>query len=105
MAFVGPGNYDLVVLHVGGSKATYIKLFLERQSRTSKTWFLAGSILPNEELVDAAIRELLEEIGFTLTPNDLALLSNNPVRGSLPNGKHHSCLRLLCIGSGTFCDS
>jgi 8-oxo-dGTP pyrophosphatase MutT (NUDIX family) len=56
---VGPSNYVVVVLHVGGSKASNIKLISKRESRTSKTWFPAGSILPNEEHVDAAVRKKL----------------------------------------------
>jgi 8-oxo-dGTP pyrophosphatase MutT (NUDIX family) len=61
MASLGPGNYVVILLNVGGSNASYIKLVLQREPRTNKTWFLAGSILPNEEHVDAAARELHEE--------------------------------------------
>jgi hypothetical protein len=64
MAFVGPGHYVVVVLHVGGSKASDIKLVLHREPRNDKTWFLAGSILRNEEHVDAVVCELLEETCF-----------------------------------------
>jgi ADP-ribose pyrophosphatase YjhB (NUDIX family) len=48
---------------------------------------LVGSILPNEEPIDAAIRDLLEETGITLTLDDFTLLRYNPVRVSLPEGK------------------
>jgi hypothetical protein len=58
MAYVGPGRYVVVVLHVGGSKASDIKLVLQREPRFGKTWFPAGSILPNAEHVDADVREL-----------------------------------------------
>jgi ADP-ribose pyrophosphatase YjhB (NUDIX family) len=88
MASVGPSNYVAVVLLVGGSKASDIKLVLQPERRYGKTWFLAGSVLPNEEHVNPADRELLEEIGLTLTPHDLTLLSNNPVRVPLPEGKY-----------------
>jgi hypothetical protein len=54
MASLGPGNYVVVVLHVGGSKASDIKLVLQREPRIGKTLFIVGSILPNEEFVDAA---------------------------------------------------
>jgi hypothetical protein len=47
MAYVGLGDYVLIVLHVGGSKASYIKLVLQRKPHTSKTLFLAGFILHN----------------------------------------------------------
>jgi 8-oxo-dGTP pyrophosphatase MutT (NUDIX family) len=78
MASVGLGHYVVVVLHVGGSKASDIKLVLQREPRTGKTWFLAGSILPIEELVDVDIRELLEETGLALTLGDLTMLSDAP---------------------------
>jgi 8-oxo-dGTP pyrophosphatase MutT (NUDIX family) len=47
----------------------------------------AGSILPNEESVDADVRKLLEETGLTLTLDDLTLLSDAPVRVALPEGQ------------------
>jgi hypothetical protein len=40
MAYVGPSNYVVVVVHVGGSKASNIKLVLQRESRTVKLCFL-----------------------------------------------------------------
>jgi 8-oxo-dGTP pyrophosphatase MutT (NUDIX family) len=46
-----------------------------------------GSILPNEEHVDAAVRELHEETGLVLTPDDLTLLSDAHVRVTLPQGR------------------
>jgi 8-oxo-dGTP pyrophosphatase MutT (NUDIX family) len=88
MASVGHGNYVVVVLTVGGSKASNIKLVLQRKPRNGKIWFLAGSMLSNEEHVDATVRELLEETGLTLTRDDLIILSNNPARVSLHEGKH-----------------
>jgi hypothetical protein len=57
MASLGPENYVVVVVHVGGSKALDIKLTLKREPGTSKTWFPADSILPNEASVDAVVRE------------------------------------------------
>jgi 8-oxo-dGTP pyrophosphatase MutT (NUDIX family) len=88
MASIGHGHYVVVVPYVGGSKAPDIKLVLQREPRTSKTWFPAGSILPNEEPVDVVVRELLEETCLTLTSNDLTLLSDAPVRVALPEGRH-----------------
>jgi 8-oxo-dGTP pyrophosphatase MutT (NUDIX family) len=35
--------------------------------------------LLNQEHVDAAVRELFEEIGFTMTVDDYTLFSGNPV--------------------------
>jgi 8-oxo-dGTP pyrophosphatase MutT (NUDIX family) len=85
MASVGPGRYVVVVLHVGGTKLSNVKLVLQREPHTGKTWFPAGSVEANEEHVDAAVRELREETGLTLTPYDLTLLSDAPVRVALPD--------------------
>jgi ADP-ribose pyrophosphatase YjhB (NUDIX family) len=60
---------------------------LQREPRTGKTWFPAGSAAPNEELVDAVVRELHEETGLALTPDDLTLLSDAPFRVALPEGQ------------------
>jgi 8-oxo-dGTP pyrophosphatase MutT (NUDIX family) len=87
MAFVGHGRYVVAVLHVGGTKLSDIKLVLQRAPRSGKTWFPAGSITANEEPHDAAVRELLEETGLVLTPDDLTLLSDAPVRVALPVGQ------------------
>jgi ADP-ribose pyrophosphatase YjhB (NUDIX family) len=87
MASVGPGHYVLVVLHVGGSKASDIKLVLQREPRNGKTWFSSGSILSNEELVDAVVRELHKETSLILTHDNLTLLSDAPVRVALPEGQ------------------
>jgi 8-oxo-dGTP pyrophosphatase MutT (NUDIX family) len=89
MESFGPGNYMVVVLHVGGSKAFDINLVSVREPRTGRTWFHASSILCNEEHVDAAVRELFEETCLTSIVDNLTMLSNNPVRMSLPEGKHH----------------
>jgi hypothetical protein len=56
MAYVVSGHYVVVVLHVGGSKASDMKRVLQREPRASKSWFPAGSILHNEEPVDAVVR-------------------------------------------------
>jgi ADP-ribose pyrophosphatase YjhB (NUDIX family) len=66
-----------------------VKLVLQREPRTGKTWFPAGSVVAIEKLVDAAVRELHEETGLTLTPDDLTLLSDAPVRVALPKGQHN----------------
>ena len=87
MASVGPGRYVVVVIHVGGTKLSNVKLVLQREPRTSKTWFPVGSVVANEEPVDAAVRELHEETGLTLTPDDLTLLSDAPVRVALTDGQ------------------
>jgi ADP-ribose pyrophosphatase YjhB (NUDIX family) len=87
MAFVGPGRYVAVVLHVGGTKLSDVKLVLQRKPRTGKTWLPAGSVTTNEEPVDAAVRELHEETRLILTPDDLTLLSDTLVRVALPVGQ------------------
>jgi 8-oxo-dGTP pyrophosphatase MutT (NUDIX family) len=87
MASVGPGRYVVVVLHVGGTKLSDVKLVLQREPRTGKTWFPAGSVTANEEPVDAAVRELHEETGLILTPDDLTLLRGAHVRVALPEGQ------------------
>jgi hypothetical protein len=55
IAFAKHGNYVAVALYFGGSKAYAIKQILQREPRIGKTWFPAGSILPNEESLDAAV--------------------------------------------------
>jgi ADP-ribose pyrophosphatase YjhB (NUDIX family) len=86
MASFGPGRHVVVVIHVGGTKLSNVKLVLQREPRTGKTWFPAGSVAANEELVDAAARELHEETCLTLTPDNLTLLSDAHVRVALPEG-------------------
>jgi 8-oxo-dGTP pyrophosphatase MutT (NUDIX family) len=80
MASIGHGIYVVVVLTVGGSKTSCIKLVSQREPITGKTRLHVGSNLPNEELVDGAVRELREETGLALIYHDIPLLSNNPVR-------------------------
>jgi 8-oxo-dGTP pyrophosphatase MutT (NUDIX family) len=87
MASLGPGHYVVLVIHVGGTKLLDLKPVLQREPRSGKTWFPVGSILPNEEPVDADVRELHEETGLILTPNDLTLLSDAPVLVTLPQGR------------------
>jgi 8-oxo-dGTP pyrophosphatase MutT (NUDIX family) len=54
-------------------------------------------VTANEEHVDAAVRELYEEIGLILTPDDLTLLSDANVRFALPVGQ-----QLLYVYSASF---
>jgi hypothetical protein len=37
-----PGHYVVVVLRVRGTKLSDVKLVLQREPRTGKTWFPAG---------------------------------------------------------------
>jgi hypothetical protein len=64
-----------------------IKLVLKREPRSSYTWFLASSVSAYEEHVDASVRELHEENGLILTPDDLTLLSDAPVSVALRVGQ------------------
>jgi hypothetical protein len=64
MASIGHGQYVVVVLYVGGSKAPDIKLVLQREPRTSKTWFLAGSILPNGSLLMLLFASYLRKLAL-----------------------------------------
>jgi 8-oxo-dGTP pyrophosphatase MutT (NUDIX family) len=88
MAVAGHGNYVIVVvLHVGGFKACDIKLVLQREAHPGKTCFSVGSILPNEEHIDASVRELFEENDLTQTVDDLTMLNNNHFQVMLTHGK------------------
>jgi 8-oxo-dGTP pyrophosphatase MutT (NUDIX family) len=87
MASVGPGRFVVIVIHVGGTKLSNIKLVLQRKPRTGKTWFPAGSVAANKEHANVDARELHEETGLTLTPDDLTLLSDAPVRVALHDGQ------------------
>jgi ADP-ribose pyrophosphatase YjhB (NUDIX family) len=60
---------------------------LQREPRTGTTWFPAGFVAANGVLVDAAVRELHDETGLALTPDDLTLLSDAPIRVALPDGQ------------------
>jgi 8-oxo-dGTP pyrophosphatase MutT (NUDIX family) len=73
----------VAILHVGGTKLSDVKLVLQREPRTGKTWFPGGSVTANEEPVDATVRELYEETGLILTPDDLTLLRVSSVRVAL----------------------
>jgi ADP-ribose pyrophosphatase YjhB (NUDIX family) len=75
MASLSPGNSIVIALHVGGSKALDIKLVLQQEPRSGKTWFPADTIFPNEAHVDKAVRELFEETRVTRTVDDLTRLS------------------------------
>jgi hypothetical protein len=88
MASIGHGDYGVIVLHVGDPKASYIKLVLQREPRTSKTRFHIGSILPNEAHIDAAVSDLFEETGLNFTVDDLTVLSGNLVRVPLHVGQY-----------------
>jgi 8-oxo-dGTP pyrophosphatase MutT (NUDIX family) len=57
MASLGPGHYVVLVIHVGGTKLSDVKVVLQREPRTGKTLFPAGSVLPNEEPMHAVVRE------------------------------------------------
>jgi ADP-ribose pyrophosphatase YjhB (NUDIX family) len=87
MASDDAGNYVVVKLPFGRIKASYLKLVIHRETRTGKSWFLAGIVLLCEELVDAAVCELFEETDLTLTVDDLTMLSGVVVRVLLSASK------------------
>jgi ADP-ribose pyrophosphatase YjhB (NUDIX family) len=63
---------------------------LQRKPRSGKAWFPAGNVyLPDEEHVDAVVRDLFEKTGLTMTVDDLALWSEALVRVSLLGAKLH----------------
>jgi ADP-ribose pyrophosphatase YjhB (NUDIX family) len=62
---------------------------LHREPRNGKTWIFCGSVLPNKEHVDAALRKLFEENSLTFTTDDLTLLIGNHVRVPLHVGQYH----------------
>jgi hypothetical protein len=45
-------------------------------------------VTANEEPVDVAVRELHEQTGLILTPDDLTLMGDAPIRVALPGGQH-----------------
>jgi 8-oxo-dGTP pyrophosphatase MutT (NUDIX family) len=60
----------------------------EREPRSGKLLLLAGIILPNEKLADAAVSELFEEAGLPMTVDDLTLFNGGAhVRLSLHGDK------------------
>jgi 8-oxo-dGTP pyrophosphatase MutT (NUDIX family) len=61
---------------------------LQREPCTCKLWCAAGIVLPNEKHVDAAVRELFEETGLTMTVDNLTLLRGVAVRVSFPASKY-----------------
>jgi hypothetical protein len=75
---------------------TYVPIY-DSEPRTGKTWFLAGSLLPNEGHVHVDVHELLEETSLTLTPDALTMLSDAPVHVALPEGQ-----RQLVYGFSAF---
>jgi hypothetical protein len=77
----------VVVLHVGGTKLSDIKLVLQREPRSGKTWFRAGSVSANGEHVEDAVRDLHKETRLILTRDDLTPLSDAPIRVALHVGQ------------------
>jgi 8-oxo-dGTP pyrophosphatase MutT (NUDIX family) len=96
VASLGPGNYVVVVLPIRGSKARDTKLVLQGEPRSGKTWFPTDSILPNEEHVDAAVRELFEETSVAMT------IDAHKLVGALHLCKfiHNTVLIRIMIGYG-----
>jgi hypothetical protein len=70
MVPLGSRNYVVFILPIGGNQISNIKVVLQREPRTGKTWFSSRFVLPNKEPVDAAVRELFHETCLTLTIDD-----------------------------------
>jgi hypothetical protein len=64
MASIGPGRYVVVVLHVGGSKLTDIKLVLQREPSTGKTLFPVDSISSNEKHVGVLFLSCMRKLAL-----------------------------------------
>jgi hypothetical protein len=62
MASLGIGNYVVVVQRVGGSTASCIKLVLQREPRTCKTWFTVCSICLAKSLSTRPFTNCLRKI-------------------------------------------
>jgi hypothetical protein len=74
-----------------------IKLVLQREPSSGKSWLPYRSISLNKEHVDVVVRKLHEETGLILTHDDLTMLSDAPVGVALP-----ATFRLRLLG---FCPS
>jgi hypothetical protein len=68
-------------------KPRTLSLFYRVSPALVKPVLCRFDLLPNEELVDAIVRELLEETGLTLTLDDLTLLTDAPLHVALPRGR------------------
>jgi hypothetical protein len=89
MASVGPGNYVVVALHVGGAKASDMKSGVT--TRTSFRYLMVSCRYRFAQRKTCrrgrSHRELLEEIGLTLTVENLTLLTDVAFRVPLPDVK------------------
>jgi 8-oxo-dGTP pyrophosphatase MutT (NUDIX family) len=100
MAYVRHGNYLVVLLPVGSLNGTDIEFVMQREPRTGQIWFHPDTVLPSEEPVDVAVRELLEETGLTPTADDLTLLCGEDVR-AITRQHDAECLCVRCLRTYT----
>jgi ADP-ribose pyrophosphatase YjhB (NUDIX family) len=96
MVSVGPDNCGVVDLSLESPHASDITLVLQREPRSGKSWCVADIVLPKEKYVDAAVRDLFEEIGLTLTVDNFTVLSGVAVQ--VPLG---TCIQppFMCLAS------
>jgi 8-oxo-dGTP pyrophosphatase MutT (NUDIX family) len=88
MTFVGLSRYVMILLPIGSPIGSDIKLAMQREPLTCKILFLVGSMLVNEEPVDAVVRELVEETSLPPSVYDLTMsFFCEAVRVPLPDNK------------------
>jgi hypothetical protein len=87
MASVGPGHFVVVVLHIGGSKASDIQPFYSVSLALVKLGFLPVQYCLTRSLLMLLFVSYFKETGLTLTVDDSTMLNDAPVRVALNEGQ------------------